>query len=298
MNVVITGATGFVGRSLISDLTANGFKIWVLSRNPEQARAKFLNSVVTVVENDSDIPKKVAVINLAGESIFQWWSESAKKKIFDSRVRGTEELANRLRGKDIPLWIGVSGVGYYGDRGDEVLKEDAAPGKGFLSEVCINWEAATKKAVATCKVQRHVIFRLGMVLSSEGGAFQKMLPSFKMGAGGKLGTGHQWMSWVHQHDAVNAFRTALTQESWQGLYNLASPEPVQNEEFTKIFGKLLKRPTVLNIPTWLLKTFGGELSNLFLASHRVIPNRLTQEAFPFKYSQTEIALRDLLSDFE
>jgi len=238
-----------------------------------------------------------AVIHLAGESIAEGrWNEEKKKRIRESRVKGTKLLGDALANVSRPpkSLIGASAIGYYGNRGDEILTETSAPGDGFLADVCVEWEKATQ--LATEKGIRVVNTRFGIILSPEGGALAKMLTPFRMGVGGKIGTGKQWMSWIALDDVVEGVMYALTNESLRGPVNFVAPNPVTNAEFTKTLGRVLSRPTFFPVPAFAARVAFGEMADaLLLSSQRVAPTRLKAGGYQFSYSELRSALSHLLA---
>lgn len=233
---------------------------------------------------------------MAGESIVGRWSEGKKKKIRDSRVMGTRNVAQALaQAKDKPqIFICSSAIGYYGDRGDELLSEESAPGMGFLPEVCREWEAATRPA-SEAGIQT-VQIRTGVVLSPKGGALGKMLLPFKMGVGGKIGSGKQWMSWIDVEDMVGAIHHILKSDLLHGPVNLVAPKPVTNEEFTKTLAGVLARPAILPMPEFAVKLVFGEMGEtVLLGSQRVEPSQLISSGYPFRFRTLRASLENTLS---
>ena len=237
-----------------------------------------------------------AVVHLAGENIAGApWSQERKKTIRDSRVVGTRFLCDSLLRLERPpeTLVSASATGYYGDRGEEILREESGPGEGFLAEVCRDWEEATGEAVR--KGMRVVNLRIGMVLSAEGGALAKMLPTFRAGAGGRVGSGRQYMSWIALPDLVDAIRHAIATDSLRGPVNAVSPHPVTNREFTKTLGHVLGRPTVAFLPAFAARLLFGEMADeLLLASARVEPAKLLASGYRFRLPEVEGAIRYLL----
>ncbi len=237
-----------------------------------------------------------AVVHLAGESIAEGrWTDEKKKRIKDSRVRGTQLLGDALANLSQPpsIFISASATGYYGDRGEELLTEESAPGNDFLADVCVEWERATD--IARKSGLRTVNARFGIILDPHGGALKKMLPPFRMGIGGRLGDGKQWMSWIALADVVEALRFVLTNESVDGPINFVAPNPVRNSEFTKTLGKVLSRPTFFPIPAFGLRLLFGEMADaLLLSSQRVEPARLKAAGYEFRFGTLESALRHVL----
>jgi uncharacterized protein (TIGR01777 family) len=235
------------------------------------------------------------VINLAGESLAQRWTADVKRKILDSRVNGTALLSRTIASLAAKPRVFLSGsaIGIYGSRGDEVLDETSTLGKDFLAQVCKDWEAAAAPA-ASVEV-RVVLLRTGLVLSKHGGLLQKILPPFRMGIGGRLGDGKQWMSWIARDDYARAIADLLRADALSGPVNLVSPTPVTNELFTHTLGRVLQRPTLLTVPKFAMKLAIGEMADeMALASQRVRPKRLLESSFQFEHPTLESALRAAL----
>jgi uncharacterized protein len=237
-----------------------------------------------------------AVIHLAGESVVGRWTEAKKKAILESRRRGTRNLASALaRTESKPkVFICASAIGYYGDRGEELLKEESASGQGFLAEVCRDWEEATR-GTAEAGI-RTVNLRIGLVLSGKGGALQKMLTPFKLGLGGRIGPGKQWWSWVHVDDIAGAVQHVLRTESLSGAVNMVAPNPVRNAEFTKVLASVLGRPAFFPVPGFALGLAFGEAAarEIFLSSQRVEPGKLTGSGYGFRFEDLREALESLV----
>jgi hypothetical protein len=295
MKIAVSGASGLIGSALLSALKADGHEVLRMVRRKPTTPVPVVYWQPNGAVDPLALDGIEAVVHLAGESIGERWTPEKKQAIRDSRGPLTHKLAHSLaHGKMKPkVFLSASAVGYYGDRGDEVLKEDSAPGKGFLTEVAQEWEKGTQ--LATQAGIRTVCMRMGVVLSPEGGALKKMLTPFRMGVGGRLGNGRQWMSWVSLEDVVGAFRHVLTTDPLSGPVNVAAPNPVTNAEFTHTLGKVLKRPTVFPMPAFVVKTIFGEMGEaLLLASQRVLPVKLQQSGYQFKHTNLEAALRDML----
>jgi len=294
--ILISGASGLIGTALVPTLEARGFSISRLVRRR--------GSGYTDVEWDPTNPLRPelvsdfdAVIHLAGEPVTGLWTDAKRARISNSRVLGTEHLAEALAKTNQPPRVFISGsaTGYYGDRGDEVLREDSPSGEGFLPEVCRQWEVATKPA-EEARI-RTVQIRTGIVLSAEGGALQAMLPNFKLGLGGKIGNGRQWMSWIHMQDHIGAIHHILDHELVQGPVNLVAPLPVRNSEFTETLAKALSRPAVFGVPAFALRLILGEMAKeLLLASQRVEPAKLGGSEYQFQYQDLPSALQNILRD--
>ena len=294
MNVLISGATGLIGSALVPELEAKGHTVTRLSRSRSGVSTIRWNPSAGTI--DGDLEGTEAVVHLAGESIAQGrWNPDKKRRILDSRVQGTRLLAERISALATPpkVMVSTSAVGYYGDRGDEVLTEESAPGADFLARVCREWEAAAEPARRAGI--RVVHPRLGILLSPQGGALGTTLPIFKLGGGGKIGSGGQWWSWVTLDDVVGSTVHALTDEAVEGPVNVGSPNPMTNAEYTKVLGKVLGRPTVLPLPAPAARIMLGEVADaLLLASQRMQPARLQATGYAFRHPQLEGALRHLL----
>ena len=294
MNVLISGATGFIGSALVPELEAGGHRVTRLSRSQTGPGAIPWDPESGTI--DGDLEGTDAVVNLAGESIAEGrWNPQKKRLILESRVKGTRLLSERLSALETPpgVMVSASAVGYYGDRGDEVLTEESPSGTGFLPEVCREWEAAAEPARRGGI--RVVHPRIGVVLSPKGGALGTTLPIFKLGGGGKIGNGNQWLSWVALDDVVGSIVHALTNETVEGPVNVGSPNPMTNAGYTKVLGKVLGRPTVLPLPAPVIRVMLGEVADsLLLASGRMRPAKLEATGYEFRYPQLEGALRHLL----
>lgn len=288
--VLVTGASGLIGSALVPSLKAGGCQVTRLVRGSARGDDQISWDPSKPLAPQS-ISGFAVVVHLAGESVVGRWRAGKKAQIRDSRVIGTRNLAQALaKSTQRPrVLITASAVGYYGDRGDEVLREESSTGGGFLAEVCREWEAANQPA-AHAGI-RTVQLRIGVVLSPEGGALQKMLPAFRMGVGGKVGSGRQWMSWIHIQDLVWAVSHILKTEVLQGPVNLVAPQAVTNAEFTRTLGSVLSRPTVLPLPVSAAKfAFGQMAQEVLLASQRVEPVRLVASGYSFQYSDLRKAL--------
>jgi uncharacterized protein len=296
MNILVTGASGLIGSALVPFLTAGGHRVTRLVRShprPGEMAVRWdpaAGALETTALEGSD-----AVVHLAGENIAERWSAEKKTRIRDSRVRGTRLLSEALVQLATPpkVLVSASAIGYYGNRGEEILTEESAPGSGFLAEVCRAWEAATEGALQ--KGMRVVHLRFGLVLSPAGGALGKMLPAFRMGVGGMLGSGRQYVSWIALDDAVGALHHALMTETLRGPANAVAPNAVMNQEFTKTLGRVLGRPTMIPLPAFAARLMFGEMADeLLLASTRVRPAKLQTTGYDYRYPELEAALRHLL----
>lgn len=297
MRILVTGSTGLIGSALIPFLTAGGHTVTRLVRSAPRPGEREVRWDPERGEADRPgLEGQDAAVHLAGENIAGGrWTAERKARIRDSRVRGTQFLCESLARLDRPpkVLLCASATGYYGDRKDEVLREESAPGSGFLAEVCRAWEAAAEPALRAGI--RVVSLRFGVVLSPAGGALAKMLPPFRLGLGGRIGTGRQYMSWIALDDAVGAACHALTAEALGGPVNAVAPNPVRNLEFAQTLGRVLSRPALLPLPAFAARLALGEMAEeLLLASARVEPARLTAAGYPFRHPCLEGALRALL----
>jgi uncharacterized protein len=293
-HILVSGVSGPIGAALLPALRARGSSIVRLVRGAVTGDDGVgwdpAKGVAAEKINGFD-----AVIHLAGETIVGRWTPAKKARILGSRVQGTQGLAEALAktAQRPRVFLSASAIGYYGSRGDEVLREESTPGSDFLSVVCEQWEAATK-AAADAGI-RTVITRFGVILSRDGGALPKMLPAFRMGAGGRIGDGRQWWSWIHIADVVGAILHALETESVSGPVNVVAPAPVTNAEFTKVLASVLHRPAVFPMPAFAARLAFGEMAEaLLLASQRVEPAKLLASKYSFQYAQLDMALSDIL----
>ena len=294
MNVLMSGATGLLGTVLIPELGARGHRVTRLTRSPRSADDVSWDPEAGNI--DGALTGTEAVIHLAGESIAEGrWTPEKKRRIIESRRKGTRLLAESIAALPAPpsVMVSTSADGYYGDRGNELLTEESGPGSGFLAEVCREWEAAADPArEAGIRV---VHPRTGIVLTPKGGALGRTLPIFKLGAGGKVGSGRQYWSWVVLDDVVGSFVYALENESVSGPANVCSPNPVTNAEYTRVLGRVLNRPTVFPVPATAARVaLGGVADELLLASKRMVPASLEEAGYEFRYPHLEGALRHLL----
>jgi uncharacterized protein (TIGR01777 family) len=297
--ILVSGVSGPIGSALVPSLESSGARVVRLTRTEPGTRPSPSAGTIPWDPIRPITPERVsgfdAVIHLAGESIIGRWTPAKKAAIRDSRVLGTSHLAEALaQAKDKPpVFVCSSAVGYYGNRGDEVLKETSTPGAGFLPDVCREWEGATRDAAAAGI--RTVQIRTGVVLSPKGGALGKMLTPFKMGVGGKIGDGHQWMSWIDVQDMVGAIHHILKTDLLQGPVNLVAPKPVTNAEFTKTLASALSRPAIFPVPAFVVKLAFGEMGEtVLLASQRVEPSQLIASGYPFRFRDLQNSLQNIL----
>jgi uncharacterized protein (TIGR01777 family) len=274
MNIAVTGGSGFIGKALTGHLQAAGHHVTAISIRNAPARDVFAGCD--------------AVVNLAGEPVAQRWTAAARERIRNSRVEGTRKLVAALREQPPRILVSASAIGYYGSRGDEVLTEDSQPAADFLAKVCVDWEREAHAAEALGV--RVVTPRLGVVLGPNGGALAQMLLPFKLGVGGRLGTGRQCMSWIHLDDVVSLIEFAIVNETLSGPVNATAPTPVTNAEFTRALATVLHRPAVLPVPAFAVKLLFGEMSQVILGSQRAIPEVASRAGFSFRYSEVGRAL--------
>ncbi len=292
--ILVSGISGPIGAALLPSLKTRGYEVTRLVRGAATGDDQIFWDPAQPIAADM-VSGFDAVIHLAGESIVGRWTKTKKAKIRDSRVVGTTNLSRALaQAKRKPeVFVSSSAIGYYGDRSNEVLSELSAPGSGFLAEVCRDWEAATQ-AAAQAGI-RTVQIRTGVVLSPNGGALGKMLTPFKMGVGGKIGDGRQWMSWIDVQDMVGAIHHVLKSDLLQGPVNMVAPKPVTNAEFTKTLGSVLSRPAILPMPAFAVKLAFGEMGEtVLLGSQRVEPAQLVISGYPFRFTSLRASLENLL----
>lgn len=295
MNILITGGTGFIGTALCRRLHAEGHVVTVLTRDPARAEAHFQGLVQVVGTLDEAKPPD-AIVNLAGENLAgHRWNDRWREEFVRSRAGTTERLVDYIARTPRTPRVLVSGsaVGYYGARGDELLTEDSAPGREYQSELCRAWEEAARQAealgVRVCRL------RTGIVLGKNGGALKSLLPPFRLGLGGHLGDGRQWMSWIHMDDLVGIILHLLRQDSLQGAFNGTAPEPVTNREFVRALGAALHRPAFMPLPGFAVRLLVGGMAHLLLTGQKVLPVRTQAAGYDFRYPKLPQALAACLS---
>ena len=301
MHVLVTGSSGLIGSALTAALRKSAHSATCLLRPSTKVSDDFKFGKVAWDPDKNyidweSIHRVDAVVHLAGENIARRWTPEQKAKVRDSRVAGTRLLCETIVKLPQPprVLVAASAIGYYGNRGDEILTEASPPGAGFLADTCRAWEAATEPAEK--KGIRVVYLRIGVVLSPAGGALAKMLTPFKLGLGGKIGSGNQFMSWIAIDDVAGVILHALSSDGLRGAVNAVAPNAVTNLEFTKILGRVLSRPTIFPMPAFAARAAFGEMADeLLLASTRVQPARLLAGGYTFLYPQLEGALRHLLA---
>jgi uncharacterized protein len=295
MNILISGSTGLIGSELSSFLSRDQHRIIRLVRRANAGTNEVSWDPDKGILDPQSLERLDAVVHLAGENIASGrWTEKKKQRIRESRINGTRLLAQSLSRLFEPpkVLVSISAVGYYGDRGDELLNEESNPGSGFLPDLCRQWEAATEEVII--RGIRVVIPRVGMVLSPKGGAMERMLPIFRLGLGGRIGSGRQYMSWIALPDLVGIICYAIQTPSLHGPVNSVSPNPVTNIDFSQALGRALSKPAPFALPAFAARFAFGEMANeALLASTRVAPTRLIQSGYKFQFSELDGALRHL-----
>jgi uncharacterized protein (TIGR01777 family) len=290
--IVITGASGFVGHALGTALGDRGDFVIALSRGADQ-KLPFAKGTITWDQLPA-VRDVDAIVHLAGENVAQRWTSRAKERIVSSRVGGLAKITDavqRFQGRKPTVLVSASATGYYGDRGDEMLPEEAHAGIDFLATTCVQWE----KAALAVGLPRTVILRFGMVLG-RGGALEKMATPFRLGVGGRLGSGEQWVSWIHLKDLVALLVRAIDREQMNGVYNAVSPEPVRNAEFSTALAGVFGKSAPIPVPAAVLRLGLGDMSSMLLGGQRVVPRRLVQDGFHFQYPKISEALRAVVRE--
>lgn len=301
MNILVSGATGFIGSHLCDALVKRGHAVTALSRNPNGALVRVPGLIRAVPwEPVAGRPPSDAfdgidgVVHLAGETLKGRWTAEKKRALRESRVAGTRNLVSALE----PLTsrpkvlVSASATGYYGNRGEETLTEQSSPGDDFLAEVCVSWEREALRA--RDMGVRVVTLRTGLVLGRPGPTLGAMLPLFRLGLGGPMGPGKQWWPWVHEDDLVGMMETALEASAWEGPVNAVAPEPARQRDFAKALGRVLKRPAMMPVPSFALRLVAGEVATELLYSRRALPVRAQALGYQFKHPDIEASLRDLV----
>jgi uncharacterized protein (TIGR01777 family) len=300
MRVTVTGATGLIGTRLARELRARGDEVTVLSRSPERAREAL--GVDAVAWDPAAGPAPAAalsgrdgIVHLAGENVAQRWTDKAKARIRSSRERGTANLVAGLRdaGPRPAVLVSSSAVGYYGKHGDERVDEDTPAGDDFLAGVCVAWEREAERAAELGL--RVVRLRTGVVLDADGGALQKMLPFFRLGVGGPVAGGDQYLPWVHPDDLVGMTLAALDDDAWSGAINATAPEPVTNGEFSRALGRVIRRPALLPVPGFAMRSLYGDMAEMVTTGQRAVPARARELGYAHRRPELDAALRSALS---
>ncbi|MEJ7797157.1 MAG: TIGR01777 family oxidoreductase [Solirubrobacteraceae bacterium] len=297
--VTVTGATGRIGTHLVKALKDRGDEVCVLSRDCKRA-SELLGVEAIGWDPKSDgapaeaLAGRDAVVHLAGEDVGQRWNEKNKAEILTSREKGTRNLITGIFAAEPrpPVLVGASASGYYGPRGDEIVDETSPPGRDWLADVCVRWEQNTDSAMLGTRV---VKIRTGIVLDAGGGALAKMLPPFRAGIGGPIGSGRQYMPWIHREDLVGLYLAAIDSQSFNGAINGSAPEPVTNKRFAKALGKALHRPALTPVPAFTIKLMYGAMSQIVLTGVRMVPGRADELGYEFRHPDLDEALRDTLA---
>jgi hypothetical protein len=298
MNVTLTGATGLIGTAIVNALLERGDAVTVLSRDPERARAA-LGDVEAHAWQPLQEPAPAAALNgrdavvhLAGENVAQRWTDESRRAIHASRETGTRNLVAGIGAADArpAALVSASAVGYYGPRGDEPVTEDAAPGDDFLAGVCLAWEREASSAAE--HGLRVAMLRTGVVLDPDGGALAKMLPFFRLGIGGPVAGGHQYLSWIHADDVVGLYLAAVDDAAWEGPVNATAPEPVTNREFSRALGHALHRPAFAPVPGLAVRALYGDMAEIVTTGQRAVPMRALEQGYGFRHTDLGQALRD------
>jgi uncharacterized protein (TIGR01777 family) len=298
MKVLVTGGLGFVGRHICRSFLDQGAEVTAIGRspNPNLIPHPQFNYRAADTTQTGDWQEGVGqadiIVNLTGKTIFARWTDAYKQQIYDSRILTTRNIVQALPEGSRTTLCSTSAVGFYGDGGETVLTEASALGSGFLADIARDWEAEAQAAEK--KGARVNLMRFGVVLGRGGGALVKMIPAFKMFAGGPMGSGSQWMPWIHIDDLVSAVHFLVDHQTPLGAVNFCAPHPVRNHELAATLAKVLKRPSAIPVPAFLLRTVLGELSEAFLDSQRVLPERLTAAGFSFEYPKLKDALTQLV----
>jgi hypothetical protein len=306
MRVIITGGSGLIGTLLARSLIADGHEVIVLTRSPEKvtslpAGAKAVKYDARTAEGWAGYADGAdAIVNLAGESIAGYsffpkrWTDESKRRIRESRLNAGKAVTEAVKAAKIKprVVVQTSAIGYYGVTGDKILTEDDPPGGDFLAAICPAWEASTQEVEALGV--RRPVFRGGIPFTTKGGALTRLLLPFKLFAGGWMGHGRQYLSWIHIDDYVAAIRFLIQNEKATGVYNLTAPNPITSRQFARIAGKVMKRPWFFPVPGFVLRLLFGEVSTVVLDGQRALPERLLKDGFAFQYPEPEAALRDIL----
>jgi uncharacterized protein (TIGR01777 family) len=301
MNVTLTGATGLIGARIVRALQARGDAVTVLSRDPERARAALGDieahawQALHEPAPSAALSGRDAVVHLAGESVAQRWTDASRRAIRESREIGTRNLISGIAPADPRprALISASAVGYYGPRGDEPIAEDTAPGGDFLAQVCVAWEREAARAAE--HGLRVANMRTGVTLDQDGGALAKMLPFFRLGVGGPVAGGRQYMPWIHADDLVGLYLAAVDDPSWEGPINAAAPEPATNRDFSRALGRALHRPAFAPVPGLAVRLLYGDMAEIVTTGQRAIPARALERGHQFRHTDLENAMRDALA---
>lgn len=298
MKITVIGGTGFVGSNLCSFLLEQGHSVTALGTSPKLSKAqhphlRYVSADATQPGSwQQELAASDAVVNLAGRTIFKRWTADYKRQIRDSRILTTRHIVDALPVNSDCVLCSTSAVGYYGDRGDEILDETAAAGSGFLADLAIEWEQ--EAAAAAAKGVRVALMRFGIVLGANGGAMARMLPAFRMFAGGPLGDGRQWFPWIHLQDVLSAVQYLLETPSLSGPFNFSAPNPVRNRQLAATLGRVLSRPAFMPAPRTMLRLMLGEVAGSLVESQRAVPQNLLDSGFRFRFPEIDAALQNIV----
>ncbi|MDH3670694.1 MAG: TIGR01777 family oxidoreductase [Gammaproteobacteria bacterium] len=298
MNVAVTGGTGFIGSAMCKRLLADGYAVTVLTRDRRRAQQQ-VKGQIRLIESPKELDGESTpeiIVNLAGLSLGSGrWTRDLKQTFISSRVGVTRQLIDYMAHVRTPprLLISGSAVGYYGARGDEVLTEDSSPGQEYQADLCKAWETEASKAINYGV--RVCLLRSGVVFGKGGGALSSLVPQFKSGLGGHVGTGKQWMSWIHIDDLIAIVLYLMANESLQGPFNTTTPNPVTNRDFASRLSAALRRPAFMWAPGWVMRLLIGEMAHLYITGQKVIPKRLLESGYKFRYPELSLALAEILA---
>ena len=294
MQLALTGATGFVGRHVIRLAVRRGYEVIAFTRDPSRPVHDCIGTRKFITDEPPDLSGCDAVIHLAGENVAGLWTHGKMQRIRDSRVHGTRRIAEAIRASSHPpdVLVSASAIGFYGDSGDAGITEDSSHGTGFLAETCRAWEAEALAAEPICRTVRA---RIGLVMGKRGGALRMMLPFFRLGLGARIGSGCQWMSWIHAEDLAGLLLFAVENLDVRGALNATAPWPVRNAEFTTALARSLRRPAFLAVPAFALRLLLRGFSRELLDSKRVLPAAATAHGFGFRFSELAPALADIVA---
>ncbi len=300
MKIFIAGGSGFVGNFLSRHLVDRGHLVIASGMRPRHVmegvkQFEYVSADTTVPGPWQEHVRRVdAIVNLAGRNLFRYWTDKTKRQIYDSRILTTRNLVMAMEENQAAVLLNTSAIGFYGDRGDDILNEDSSAGDDFLAHVSVDWEREALQA--ELKGARVALLRFSVILGRDGGALAKMLPAFKFFAGGPMGSGRQWFSWMHIQDLAAAVEMILLDQEMSGAFNCCSPLPERNHIFAKALGKAIGRPAFLKTPAFVIKGVMGELGGVILVSQRCVPQKLQRHGFEFRYPDVKNALENLLNE--